>query len=290
MMPVLESGEETLVGGQAVIEGVMMRAPHSYCVAVRKPSGEVVTHEMPVPRMSEKYKIFKYPVLRGLGVLGQAMSLGIKALRFSANTALDDGSGERKPKELSSGAMALQLVLKWNPALNGRIAFNAVDGIIRLAIFLTFLFLVSRSKDIRRVFQYHGAEHKVVFNFESGKPVTVDNAQAFTTFHPRCGTSFLLVVMVISMIIYTLIPFQGFGMKLLSRIVLLPVITGLSYELIRFAAKRRGSFLALLTAPGLWLQRITTQPPSNEQTEVAICALDHAMALETSQGGELVIA
>ncbi len=311
MMPVLESGEETLVGGQAVIEGVMMRAPHSYCVAVRKPSGEVVTHEMPVPRMSEKYKIFKYPVLRGLGVLGQAMSLGIKALRFSANTALDDGSGEHKPKELSSGAMAFQLVFSlaffiilyklvplylatwlgnWSPVLNGRIAFNAVDGFIRLAIFLAFLFLVSRSKDIRRVFQYHGAEHKVVFNFESGKPVTVENAQAFTTFHPRCGTSFLLVVMVISMIIYTLIPFQGFGMKLLSRIVLLPVITGLSYELIRFAAKRRGSFLALLTAPGLWLQRITTQPPSNDQTEVAICALDHAMALETSQGGELVIA
>ena len=311
MMPVLESGEETLVGGQAVIEGVMMRAPHSYCVAVRKPSGEVVTHEMPVPRMSEKYKIFKYPGLRGLGVLGQAMSLGIKALRFSANTALDDGSGKHNPKELSSGAMAVQLVLslgffivlyklvplylatwlgKWNPVLNGRLAFNAVDGLIRLAIFLTFLFLVSRSKDIRRVFQYHGAEHKVVFNFESGKPVTVENAQTFTTFHPRCGTSFLLVVMVVSMVLYTLIPFQGFGMKLLSRIVLLPVITGLSYELIRFAAKRRGSFLALLTAPGLWLQRITTQPPSNDQTEVAICALDHAMALETSQGGELVIA
>jgi len=176
------------------------------------------------------------------------------------------------------------------PVVNGRLAFNAVDGVIRLAIFLCFLFLMSRSKDIRRVFEYHGAEHKVVFNFESGKPVTVENAQAFTTFHPRCGTSFLLVVMVISMIVYTLIPFQGFGMKLLSRVLLLPVITGLSYELIRFAAKRRGSFLALLTAPGLWLQRITTQPPSNEQAEVAICALDHAMALESAQGGQLVIA
>jgi len=311
MVPVLESGEETLVGGQAVIEGVMMRAPHSYCVAVRKPSGEIVTNEMPVPRMSEKYKIFKYPGIRGLGVLGQAMSLGIKALRFSSNTALDDGKTEAKPKEISSSAMALQILLsfafffflykfvplylatwlgKAYPAVNGRLAFNAVDGVIRLAIFLSFLFLMSRSKDIRRVFEYHGAEHKVVFNFESGKPVTVENAQTFTTFHPRCGTSFLLVVMVISMIVYTLIPFQGFGMKLLCRIVLLPVITGLSYELIRFAAKRRGSFLALLTAPGLWLQRITTQPPSNEQAEVAICALDHAMALETAQGGELVIA
>ncbi len=311
MMPVLESGEETLVGGQAVIEGVMMRAPHSYCVAVRKPTGEIVTSETPVARMSEKHKIFKYPVLRGLGVLGQAMSLGIKALRFSANTVLDDGSPERKPKEISSWGLTLQILFsfgffiflyklvplylatslgKWYPAVNGRLMFNAVDGLIRLAIFLCFLFLLSRSKDIHRVFEYHGAEHKVVFNFESGNPVNVENAQKFTTFHPRCGTSFLLVVMVISMVVYTLIPFQGFGMKLLSRIVLLPVITGLSYELIRFAAKRRGSFLALLTAPGLWLQRITTQPPSNEQTEVAICALDHAMALETAQGGELVIA
>jgi uncharacterized protein YqhQ len=300
MMPVLESGEETLVGGQAVIEGVMMRAPHSYCVAVRKRTGDIVTSEMPVPRMSEKYKIFKYPGIRGLGVLGQAMSLGIKALRFSSNTALDDGKTEAKPKEVSSSAMALQILLSFvffiflyklvplylatwlgrtYPAVNGRLAFNA-----------GFLFLMSRSKDIRRVFEYHGAEHKVVFNFESGQPVTVANAQAFTTFHPRCGTSFLLVVMVISMLVYTLIPFQGFGMKLLCRIILLPVIAGLSYELIRFAAKRRGSFLALLTAPGLWLQRITTQPPSNEQTEVAICALDHAMALESTQGGELVIA
>ncbi len=311
MLPVLESGEETLVGGQAVIEGVMMRAPHSYCVAVRKPTGEIVTNEMPVPRMSEKYKIFKCPGIRGMGVLGQAMSLGIKALRFSANSALAGEAAEQKPKEISSWALGFNLLFSlvffiflyklvplylttslgnWYPAVNGRIAFNAIDGVIRLAIFLSFLFLVSRSKDIRRVFQYHGAEHKVVFNFESGKPVTVDNAQSFTTFHPRCGTSFLLVVMVISMIVYTFIPFQGFGMKLLSRIVLLPVITGLSYELIRFAARRRGSFLALLTAPGLWLQRITTQPPSNEQTEVAICALDHAMALESTQGGQLVIA
>jgi len=313
MMPVLESGEETLVGGQAVIEGVMMRAPHSYCVAVRKASGEVVTHEMPVPRMSEKYRLFKYPVLRGLGVLGQAMSLGIKALRFSANAAMDsEASSEAKPpKEISSWTLGLNILFsfaffiflyklvplflvtslgKWYPVVNGRIAFNAVDGLIRLAIFLAFLFLVSRSKDIRRVFQYHGAEHKVVFNFESGKPVTIENAQAFTTFHPRCGTSFLLVVMVISMLVYMMVPFQGFGMKLLSRIVLLPVVTGLSYELIRFAAKRRGSFLALLTAPGLWLQRITTQPPSNDQTEVAICALDHAMALEQAQGGQLTIA
>ncbi len=311
-MPVLESGEETLVGGQAVIEGVMMRAPHSYCVAVRKPNGEIITEEMPVHRMSEKYPLFKYPVLRGLGTLGQAMSLGIKALRFSSNAALsEEESTKAKPAEISSWMLTLNLIFsfaffvflyklvplylvtalgKWYPVLKGRIAFNAADGLIRMAIFVGFLLLISRWKDIRRVFEYHGAEHKVVFNYESGAPVTVENAQAFTTYHPRCGTSFLLVVMLVSMVVYTLIPFDGFALKLVSRVVLLPVIAGISYEMIRFAAKRRGSVLSTLTAPGLWLQRITTQPPSNAQATVAICALDRAMWLEAKQGGELIIA
>ena len=312
LMPVLESGEETLVGGQAVIEGVMMRAPHSYCVAVRKANGEIVTQEMPVPRMSEKYPLFKYPVLRGLGTLGQAMSLGIKALRFSANAMLSEEEADKaKPEEVSSWMLTLNLVFsfaffvflykfvplylvtalgKWYPALNGRIAFNAADGVIRMAIFIGFLLLISRWKDIRQVFEYHGAEHKVVFNYEAGTPVNVENAQAFTTYHPRCGTSFLMVVMLVSIVFYTLIPFDTFAMKLLSRVILLPVIAGVSYELIRFAAKRRGSVLATLTAPGLWLQRITTQPPSDAQATVAICALDRAMWLEAKQGGELIIA
>jgi uncharacterized protein YqhQ len=317
MLPILESGEETLVGGQAVMEGVMMRAPHSYCVAVRKPTGEIVTEDMPVARMSEKHKYFKWPVLRGLGVLGQAMSLGMKALRFSAGAALDDGSSEKTAKpEVSSWMMTAQVILSvvffltlyklvplkltdyvglWIPAIKvpgfqGQVLFNLVDGIIRLLIFVGFLYFISRSKDIRRVFEYHGAEHKVVFNFESGKPVNVENAQRFVTFHPRCGTSFMFVIMLISMVVYMLIPVQTFAGKLAIRIVLLPVIAGLSYELIRFAAKRRGSFLALLTAPGLWTQRITTKSPSNEQAEVAIRALDGAMKLENQQGGELVIA
>jgi uncharacterized protein YqhQ len=311
MMPVLESGEETLVGGQAVMEGVMMRAPHSYCVAVRKPSGEIVTEEQPLARMSELHRIFKYPILRGIGTLYQAMALGLKALKFSANTLLDTDSQKAETKELSNWALSLNLIFslaffiflykfvplytvtalgKWYPSLQGRIAFNVADGLLRIAIFLAFLFAISRLKDIRRVFEYHGAEHKVVFNFESGKPVTVENAQSFTTFHPRCGTSFLLVVMVVSMVVYTFIPFSGFGMKLLSRVLLLPFIAGISYEMIRFAAKRRGSFLATLTAPGLWLQRITTKPPSDDQAAVAIRALEGAMDLEKSQGGELVIA
>jgi uncharacterized protein YqhQ len=310
LLPILESGEETLVGGQAVLEGVMMRAPHSYCVAVRKPSGEIVTEDMPVSRMSEKHPWLKYPVLRGLGTLGQAMSLGMRALKFSANAALDDGSSE-KPTEVSSWMMTVQVIFSlafffvaykllplklteylsnWAPSLKGQIAFNAVDGVIRLILFVGFLLLLSRAKDIRRVFEFHGAEHKVVFNFESGTPVSVENAQKFVTFHPRCGTSFMFVIMLISMFVYMIVPAPTFTAKLVERIIFLPIIAGLSYELIRFAAKRRGSFLALLAAPGLWTQRITTKPPSDEQTAVAIHALEGAMALEAKQGGELVIA
>jgi uncharacterized protein YqhQ len=308
LLPVLESGEETLVGGQAVMEGVMMRAPHSYCVAVRKPNGEIVTEESPLPRVSEKYPIFKLPILRGIGTLGQAMWLGVKALKFSANAALNDGE---KAEEVSSWMMTLNMVFSFAffvflykfvplylatvlkrtfPVLDGRVAFNAVDGAIRMIIFLGFLYLLSRLKDIHAVFQYHGAEHKVVFNFESGKDVNVQNAQSFTTLHPRCGTSFLLVVMVLSMLIYMLLPFDSFVGKFLARIALLPIIAGLSYELIRFAAKHQGSVFAMLTTPGLWLQRITTQPPSDTQTLVAIHALEGAMNLEKAQGGELVIA
>jgi uncharacterized protein YqhQ len=314
MMPALESGEETLVGGQAVLEGVMMRAPHSYCVAVRRPDGELVTEELPVERMSERHKIFKYPVLRGLGTLYQAMLLGGKALKFSASAALDGASSasEGKTKEdLPGWAFAAPLIFSFAfflftykfvplflstqlariwPAVSGRVPFNLADGVFRIGILLAILYGISRFKDIHRTFEYHGAEHKVVFNYESGEPVTVAAAQRFTTFHPRCGTSFLFVLFFLAVPVYSLIPFDGFWAKFLCRIALLPLLIGLSYELIRFAARRRGSFLAALTAPGLWMQRITTQPPSDDQTAVAIHALEGAMALEKSQGGELVIA
>ena len=314
MLPILESGEETLVGGQAVMEGVMMRAPHSYCTAVRRASGEIVTEESELPRVSEKYPLFRFPILRGVGTLGQAMWLGVKALKFSANVAMaDEAQKEGAPEktEIPAWVMTANMVFSfvffialykfvplwlteriqgYYPALENLVLFNLVDGVIRILIFVTFLFALSRYKDIHRVFEFHGAEHKVVFNFESGKPVNVPNAQSFVTFHPRCGTSFLLVVMVISMILYTLVPVQGFAAKFAIRILLLPLITGLSYELIRFAARQRGSLLALMTAPGLWLQKITTQPPADGQVEVAIRALDGAMELEKKQGGELVIA
>ena len=318
LMPVLESGEETtLVGGQAVMEGVMMRAPHSYCVAVRKANGEMVTEEAPLARLSDKYPILKLPILRGLGTLGQAMQLGMKALQFSANQALDeapkDGAPvDKKPTEIPGWAMAANLVFmlgffivmykvlplflarqlgNWNPMFHGRITENFVDGGIRILLFLGFLFAISLTKDIQRVFQYHGAEHKVVFNFESGKPVTIPNAQSFVTFHPRCGTSFMLVVMVLAMVVYAFLPVDNFWLKLGLRIALLPLVAGLSYELIRFAAKRQDSLLMkAMTAPGLWLQRITTKQPDDTQAAVAIFALEGAMKLEKEQGGVLVIA
>ncbi|MGA2143580.1 MAG: DUF1385 domain-containing protein [Bryobacteraceae bacterium] len=314
MLPLLESGEETLVGGQAVMEGVMMRAPHSYCVAVRKSSGELATDTQALARLSERYPIFKLPILRGVGTLCQAMVLGFRALRFSTDVAIQEISpapAGKERKEMPGWAVAGNLIFsvafliflykfvplflvtkleKVYPALSGRIAFNSVDGLIRIAILLGFMFAISRTKDIRRVFQYHGAEHKVVFNFEAGEEVTVANAQRYSTFHPRCGTSFLLVLMFLAIPVYTLIPFDGFVAKLVCRVALLPFVIGLSYELIRFAAKRPGSLLALITAPGLWLQRITTKPPSDDQAAVAIHALQGAMDLEKSQGGELVIA
>ena len=317
-MPVLESGEETLVGGQAVVEGVMMRAPHSYCVAVRKPNGEVITEEQPLARMSEKYKIFRYPVFRGVGTLCQAMQLGYRATRFSATMALLEAqpdaknpSAKQPPKEVPGWAFLgpivfslaffifaykyLPLLLvtrleKIYPVLAGHVYETLTDGVLRMAILLGLLYGLSRFKDIRRMFEYHGAEHKVVFNYESGQEVTVANAQRFSTFHPRCGTSFLFVVFLLAIPFYMALPFTGFAAKLLARVVLIPVIAGVSYELIRFAAKRRGSTLATLTAPGLWMQRITTKPPSDQQTAIAIHALEGAMQLEAKQGGQLVIA
>ena len=321
LLPALESGEETLVGGQAVLEGVMMRSPHAWGIAVRKPSGEIATHSEPLERPSEKHKWMGWPVVRGVMTLGHAMTLGFRALKFSANAALEEigvtGSESKSPKADSkkmeiTGWMAginmafsiaffifmykyLPLLAatelkKVNPAFGQQIVFNLVDGVIRIAMFLAFVWGVSLWKDIRRVYEYHGAEHKTVFAFESGDPLEAPAVQKYSTYHPRCGTSFLMTVMIISMIVYMAIPAHTFWSRFGIRIALLPVIAGVSYEIIRYAAKHRGSLFALMTAPGLWLQRITTQPPDDRQVECAIVALDEAMKLESQRGGELVIA
>ena len=339
LLPALESGEETLVGGQAVLEGVMMRSPHAWAIACRKPSGEVVTMSEPLERPSEKHKWMGWPIVRGVMTLGYAMTLGYRALRFSANVAIEDvmqgegkdrreaaaspvptsrskgesdqSQGREKAAAISGWLAAFNVILslaffifmykyipllaatelkKIDPALGGRIVFNLVDGAIRLGLFLLFIWGVSLWKDIRRVYEYHGAEHKTVFAFENGDPLSTAAVQKYPTFHPRCGTSFLMTVMLISIGFYMMIPYTTFWARFASRIVLLPIIAGVSYEIIRFAAKHRGSLFAMMTAPGLWLQRITTKPPSDDQALCAITALDQAMALEKERGGELVIA
>ena len=318
LLPALEGGEETLVGGQAVLEGVMMRSPHAWGIACRKPSGIVSTHSEPLERLSEKHKWMGWPVVRGVITLGHAMTLGFRALKFSANVALDElqppaeqGQPEKKKFEISGWVATVNIVFsvgffifmykylplvaatelkKVDPALGGQIAFNLVDGVVRLALFLLFIWGTSLWPDIRRVYQYHGAEHKTVFAFENGDPLDTPSVQKYQTYHPRCGTSFLMTVMIISILVYMLFPVTTFWARFALRIALLPVITGLSYEIIRFAAKHRGSLFALMTAPGLWLQRITTQAPSDEQATCAIVALNEAMALEKEHGGELIIA
>lgn len=344
LLPALESGEETLVGGQAVLEGVMMRSPHAWAIACRKPSGEVVTLSEPLERPSEKHKWMAWPIVRGVMTLGYAMNLGYRALRFSANVAIEEAMQEGEGKGHVTAASAVPLaqsaaessptsqsqskarekaanisgwlaavnviislaffifmykyipllaateLKKIDPALGGQIMFNLVDGAIRLLLFLLFIWGVSLWKDIRRVYEYHGAEHKTVFAFENGDPLETAAVQKYSTYHPRCGTSFLMTVMLISIGFYMLVPFTTFWARFASRIALLPVIAGISYEIIRFAARHRGSLFALMTAPGLWLQRITTKAPSDEQAQCAIVALDKAMALEKERGGELVIA
>jgi uncharacterized protein YqhQ len=315
LLPVLESGDDPLIGGQAVMEGVMMRTPHNYCVAVRRPDGTIVTEEGPAKRLSETSKFWALPIVRGCGTLGQAMGLGMRALNFSAKHAVEEEVGKDgekvEEKELPQWMMALNIAVSigffifmykfipllatgqiqtYVPALDNQVGFSVVEGVIRLAIFLTFLFAISRMKDIHRVFEYHGAEHKVVFNYESKRDVNVENAQSFVTWHPRCGTSFLMVVMVVAIVFYALIPFDGFFLRFASRLALLPVIAGISYEIIRFAAKHQGGFFENLVRPGLWLQRITTQSPDDTQVEISIRALQDAMALEEKTGGTLVVA
>jgi uncharacterized protein YqhQ len=322
LLPALESGEETLVGGQAVLEGVMMRSPHAWGIAVRKPSGEIVTHSEPLERPSEQHKWMGWPVVRGVMTLGHAMTLGFRALKFSANAALEEiandpaskdpaGKDQGKKFEITGWMAGLNMAFsvaffifmykylpllattelkKVNPVFGQQIVFNLMDGLIRIAMFLLFVWGVSLWKDIRRVYEYHGAEHKTVFAFENGDPLETAAVQKYSTYHPRCGTSFLMTVMIISMLVYMAIPVHTFWARFGIRIALLPLIAGVSYEIIRFAAKHRGSLFALMTAPGLWLQRITTQPPDDREVECAIIALDAAMALEKQRGGELVIA
>jgi uncharacterized protein YqhQ len=295
------SNDDILVGGQAVIEGVMMRSPKGYSVAVRRQDGSVRVMKDVLATLSERWRIFKMPIIRGVGVLAQALVLGIRALRFSAEEALSEDAEKRETKTdastVSSWLIAGNLVLALGvnitlfialPLLLTRflqtwtgfesaLLFNGIDGLLRVAVFVVFLASVSLMKDMKRVFEYHGAEHKTVYNFEAREDLRVENARKFSTLHPRCGTSFLLVVMIVSIIVFSLFHFDTITGKLLSRIVLLPLVAGISYEIIRYSAKHPGSLLRVVTLPGLLLQKITTKEPDEPQLEIAIRALEEAL-------------
>jgi uncharacterized protein YqhQ len=302
------SPEDILVGGQAVIEGVMMRTPHAYAVAVRHADGSVEVKRELVKRLSDSWKPLSWFVVRGFAVLIQSLALGIRTLNFSINVSMADleSEGKEKPKKnKKEGAVlpvALSMVLGVAAAVflfillplwittwlrgyivvvHNWVVFNLVDGLIRVIFFLSYIILISLMKDIRRVFQYHGAEHKVVHTWEAGEELAVENARAKSTLHPRCGTSFLLFVMVVSIIVFSIFKFSGFGAIFLSRLALVPVVSGLSYELIRLSAPRcQKGFFRLMVLPGLTLQRITTKEPSDDQLEIAIRALKEALELD----------
>ena len=381
---------DLIVGGQAVIEGVMMRTPNAYAIAVRKADGTIVNTAARLPKLGDKYPLLKLPVLRGSAVLVQSMGLGIKALNYSANEAFADaqeaeveemeialtpavieGEGDfagvtgavpglfpiptqkRSQDELKKGGTtaaagsiifalifnvllfvaapllltnALFIAAGWAPkpsvtssntpaaqakSVNGpanaatenandswyarawistktylhpvrpSIAFNLVDGVIRMAFFLIMIFSFSLLKDLRRVFEYHGAEHKTVFTWESGLPLTVANARPQPRQHPRCGTSFLMIVMLVSIVLFSVVKFDSLVYNFLVRIALIPIVAGVSYEIIRVSAKKEsGWFFKAITRPGVWLQNITTQEPDDQQLEVAIEALKESLKLE----------
>ena len=380
---------DLIVGGQAVIEGVMMRTPNAYAIAVRKADGTIVNIAARLPKWSDKLPILKLPVLRGGAVLVQSMGLGIKALNYSASEAfveaeeakeveialtpaVIEGEGDfagltgavpglfpvptqPKPKdELNKGAttaaigsiifalifnvllfVAAPLLLTnalfigagwavpaatstvttapnasdvpaateeplyataWKKVraylhpVRPSVAFNLIDGMIRMSFFLIMILTFSLLKDIRRVFEYHGAEHKTVFTWEAGLPLTVENARPQPRQHPRCGTSFLMVVMLVAIVLFSIVKFDALLFNFLVRIALIPVVAGLSYEIIRLSAKKEGGwFFKFITKPGVWLQNLTTKEPDDQQLEVAIEALKESLKLEP-QSGEPVLA
>ncbi|MGE5807662.1 MAG: DUF1385 domain-containing protein [Nitrospirota bacterium] len=297
--------ENINIGGQAVLEGVMMRSPHAFTVAVRKggrPGAEVIVLRETIQPLSERYPLLKKKIIRGSAALFEALWLGIRALNFSANEAIE--SDEGKKEEIGPLAMAGTLIVAVAFSLGiflalpllitsllgehfgavgtNSVLFNLTDGVLRMALFLGYVSGISFMKDIRRVFEYHGAEHKAIAAYEAGVPLTVENARPYSRIHPRCGTSFLLAVIALSILLFSLIPGAWpLWAKGLARIILLPVIAGLGYEFIKYSAKKCGNpVVKALMQPGLWLQRLTTREPSDDQIEVAIRSLGEALSME----------
>jgi len=284
------------IGGQAVLEGVMMRTPSNWAVAVRKPDGEIAQVCRVITSPMAKRRIYRLPVIRGVIALGESLAIGFRALAISANYAAQS-EDEEEDFELSRGqiifafALAIGFALmlfKVGPALiTSRLgiettqAFVVIEGLIRVSIFILYLVVISFLPDLRRLFQYHAAEHKAINAYEAGEELTPERVDRFSLIHPRCGTAFLLWVMVIAIFVFAFFGQPAWYWLILSRIVMLPVIAGLAYELIRFAGKHQGNRIVMtLLAPGLWLQRLTTRTPTLDQIEVSIRALEEVLERE----------
>ena len=279
-----------LVGGQAVIEGVMMRGFGKVATAVREPNGNISVEVKPVHSISDRYPILKKPFLRGSVSLFESLILGLKSLSYSAKMAGEEDE-QLTDKEMA-GTIIFAIVLAsilfiaiptgtakfFHSITDDPVFLNLCEGVLRLIIFLAYIFGISQMKDIKRVFQYHGAEHKTIWCYESGLPLTVENVQKFPRLHPRCGTAFLLIVMLVSIFVFAFLGWPDLWLRILSRIILLPVVAGVSYELIRFSAESSNSIVQIATKPGLWLQYLTTKPPDNSMIEVAIASLNAVVA------------
>jgi uncharacterized protein YqhQ len=273
------------VGGQAVIEGVMMRNKSKIAIAVRLEEGDITLKEIIFDSLSDRYPFLKWPFLRGILAFIEALILGFQSLSISAAQVLEE------EEELSGWELPLTLVISLAAGIGIFIVLptvlmkylrqgleipfflNLAEGAIRLFIFLTYVFLISRWKEITRVFQYHGAEHKAIACYEAGQPLTIENARKYSTLHRRCGTNFLLIVMVISILLFSFFGWPVLWRRILIRLLLLPVVAGISYEIIRLASKRETFFTKIISQPGLWLQLLTTQKPDDSQLEVALHAL-----------------
>ena len=280
------------VGGQAVIEGVMMRGPGKVATAVRNPDGRIEVEKGPVHSIAAKYPILKKPMLRGTVSLVESLVLGLRSLSYSAKMAGDE-EDQLTDKEMA-GTIVFALVLAsilfiaiptgaarlFHFITDDPVFLNLMEGFLRLLIFLAYLGAISRAKDIRRVFQYHGAEHKTIHCYEAGLPLTVENVQTFSRLHPRCGTNFLLIVMLVSIFVYAFLGWPSLVERIASRILLLPVVAGLSYEIIRFAGRTTNPLALHLIRPGLWLQYLTTRPPQDDMVEVAIESLKAVLPAE----------
>jgi uncharacterized protein YqhQ len=286
------------IGGQAVLEGVMMRGPSNWALAVRKPDGGIAEVNRPIRSAMARHRVFRLPVIRGVIALGESLAIGFRALAISANyAAQEEGKDGEVSTELSRGSLIFAfaiaigfalmlfkvtpaLITSWLP-IETTGWFVIVEGLIRVAIFLLYLTLISFLPDLRRVFQYHAAEHKAINAYEAGEELEPERVQRFSLIHPRCGTAFLLWVMVIGIFVFAFFGRPAWYWLITSRILLLPLIAGVAYELIRFAGKHSGNrILMTLLAPGLWLQRLTTRQPTLDQLEVSIRALKEVLQLE----------